>query len=50
MLLRAGFEPAQVALTLDQLPDPIDSDRDGTALIRLGVTLGQLTDRAGGSP
>jgi hypothetical protein len=35
---------------LRELPDPIDPDRDGVALVKLGLTANQLMDRMGGSP
>lgn len=35
---------------LRDLPDPIDRERDGGALFKLGLSADQLMDRMGGSP
>jgi hypothetical protein len=32
------------------LPDPIDFDRDGEALLNRGISLDRLIDAMGGSP
>ena len=50
ILRRAGYSPEQVDDVLRHLPDPIDTERDGDALLKLGVTRGTLLDRLGGSP
>jgi hypothetical protein len=33
-----------------ELPDPVDLERDGPMLARLGITRGLLVDLMGGSP
>ena len=35
---------------LRDLPDPIDPERDGGELVKLGLSADQLMDRMGGSP
>jgi hypothetical protein len=34
----------------DQLPDPVDLDRDQGLLAELGITRGHLVEKMGGSP
>ena len=50
ILRRAGFHQEQIDDVLRDLPDPIDIERDGTALVKHGVSREQLIDRIGGSP
>ena len=50
ILLRAGFHQEQIDEVLRGLPDPIDIERDGGALVKHGVSREQLMDRLGGSP
>ena len=50
ILRRAGYSQEWIENALRQLPDPIDTERDGEALFRLGVSPGTLMDRMGGSP
>ena len=50
MLRRTGYTTEQIRDILGRFPDPIDSERDGEALFRLGISLGELSDRMGGSP
>jgi hypothetical protein len=50
LLRRAGYSDERIEDVLGKLPDPIDSERDAEALFRLGVSLGGLMDRMGGSP
>ena len=50
ILRRAGFHQEQIDDVLRDLPDPIDIERDGDALVKHGVSRGQLMDRIGGSP
>ncbi len=50
ILRKAGYPQERIADVLRQLPDPIDTDRDGEALFKLGVSRGSLIERMGGSP
>jgi hypothetical protein len=50
ILRRAGFHQEQIDDVLGDLPDPIDIERDGDALVKHGVSREQLMDRLGGSP
>ena len=50
ILLRAGFHEERIDGVLRDLPDPIDIERDGGALVKHGVSREQLMDRLGGSP
>jgi hypothetical protein len=50
VLRRAGYSTTQAGSVLRGLPDPIDFERSGEALLRQGISLGRLTDQAGGSP
>jgi hypothetical protein len=50
ILRRAGFHQEQIDEVLRDLPDPIDIERDGGALVKHGVSREQLIDRLGGSP
>jgi hypothetical protein len=50
VLQRAGYGTAQAQTIVRGLPDPINFDRDGEALLSRGVWLDRLTDAVGGSP
>jgi hypothetical protein len=50
MLRRAGYSQEQIQELLRDLPDPIDTERDGDELVKPGITAWQLADRMGGSP
>jgi hypothetical protein len=50
MLRRAGYSSQEIEDLLRNLPDPIDSEREATELLKRGITLANLTDRRGGSP
>jgi hypothetical protein len=50
ILRRAGYPQERIDDVLRQLPDPIDPDRDGEAVFKLGVSRDTLMDRLGGSP
>jgi hypothetical protein len=50
MLRRAGYPQERIDDVLRHLPDPIDTERDGEAVFKLGVSRDTLMDRMGGSP
>jgi hypothetical protein len=50
ILLKNGYSSEQIRDILWRFPDPIDPERDGQALFEMGISLGHLTDRMGGSP
>jgi hypothetical protein len=50
MLRRAGYTQERIEEVLRDIPDPIDTERDGEALFRFGISAGSLMDRMGGSP
>jgi hypothetical protein len=50
MLRKAGYSQAQIEDVLRDIPEPIDSDRDGEAFMKHGITFDLIKDRAGGSP
>jgi hypothetical protein len=50
VLRRAGYLMPQLQSVLRDLPDPIDLDRDGEALFKMGISLDRLADARGGSP
>ena len=50
VLRHAGYSQDRIREMLRDLPDPIDPERDGGALFKLGVSADQLMDRMGGSP
>jgi hypothetical protein len=50
LLRRTGHPQEQIDEMLRQLPDPIDTERDATALVKLGLSASSLVDRMGGSP
>lgn len=50
VLHRAGYSAAQANSVLRDLPDPIDFDRDGQALLSRGISLDRLINAVGGSP
>ncbi|HTW20053.1 MAG TPA: hypothetical protein VME70_07575 [Mycobacteriales bacterium] len=49
ILQRAGMSDV-IAGFEDQLPDPIDTDRDEELLASLGITRARLMERMGHSP
>jgi hypothetical protein len=50
VLHRAGYSDEFITELLDQLPDPIDLERDQQVLARYGLSSERLMDRMGGSP
>jgi hypothetical protein len=50
ILRRAGFPPETIRAVEEELPDPIDLDRDGDALAAHGITHSILEDSFGASP
>jgi hypothetical protein len=50
VLRRAAYSDEFITEVLDQLPDPIDLDRDRQILDRYGLNSERLMDRMGGSP
>jgi hypothetical protein len=50
VLRRAGYPTPHVQSVLRDLADPIDFDRDGEALLSMGISLDRLIDAMGGSP
>jgi hypothetical protein len=50
VLRRAGYSEVFISEVLDQLPDPIDLDRDRATLARYNLSTERLMDRMGGSP
>jgi hypothetical protein len=50
VLRRAGYPTPHVQSVLRDLPDPIDFDRDGEALLNRGISVDRLIDAMGGSP
>jgi hypothetical protein len=50
ILRRAGYSQERIEDVLRDLPDPIDTEREATALAKLGLSPNQLMDRMGGSP
>ena len=50
LLRGAGYSQEWIENALGQLPDPIDTERDGDTLFKLGMSRGTLMDRMGGSP
>jgi hypothetical protein len=50
ILRRAGYSTERIREILGRFPDPIDPERDGEALFRLGISRGILADRMGSSP
>ena len=50
ILERAGIPEPTIKKVLEELPDPIDVDRDGAVLLRYGVTRDELMSRLGASP
>ena len=50
VLRRAGYPQERIDDLLRQLPDPIDTERDAAACFKLGLSVGTLVDRMGGSP
>ena len=50
ILRRAGYSQERIEDVLSDFPDPIDTERDGEALFKLGISADRLMDRMGGSP
>jgi hypothetical protein len=50
VLRRAGYSQERIEELLRDLPDPIDPERDGVALVKRGMSAGELMDRMGASP
>jgi hypothetical protein len=50
IMRRAGYSQEQIDNALGQLPDPIDTERDGNVLVKHGMPPAALMDRMGGSP
>lgn len=50
VLRRAGYSQEQIQEALRDLPDPIDTERDGDEIANRGITKSRLMDRMGGSP
>jgi hypothetical protein len=50
VLRRAGYSEQQIEDVLRDLQDPIDTDRDGDALLKQGISVGTLMNRMSGSP
>ena len=50
VLRHAGYSQDRIREMLRDLPDPIDPERDGVALFKLGLSADELMDRMGGSP
>lgn len=46
----AGYSRPEIEELVRDLPDPIDTQRDGVALMNRGLTMDRLSDRRGGSP
>jgi hypothetical protein len=50
VLRRAGYSQERIQELLRDLPDPIDPERDSVALVKRGMSAGELMDRMGASP
>jgi hypothetical protein len=50
LLRRAGYSLTQAQSLAGDLPDPIDFERDGEALLKRGLSLDGLISARGGSP
>jgi hypothetical protein len=50
VLRRAGYSQERIEEVLHDLPDPLDVERDGDALLKHGLSGESLMDRMGGSP
>jgi hypothetical protein len=50
VLRRAGYSDEFIRDVLQQLPDPLDLQRDAQILERYGLSRELLSDRMGGSP
>jgi hypothetical protein len=50
ILLRAGYSEADIEDVLRDVPDPIDTKRDGELLFKRGISAGRLMEQLGGSP
>jgi hypothetical protein len=49
-LRRAGYSEQRIEDVLRDIPDPIDTERDGELLFKHGLSAGILMDQMGGSP
>jgi hypothetical protein len=50
VLRRMGYSQEQIEDLLRDLADPIDGERDAETLFKLGLSIGALSERMGGSP
>lgn len=50
VLRRVGVSDDRIKTLLDELPDPVDLDREAPLLERHGIDGSRLNDRMGGSP
>lgn len=50
VLRRVGVSDDRIKTLLDELPDPVDLDREAQLLERYGIDRSRLNDRMGGSP
>ncbi|HLI02336.1 MAG TPA: hypothetical protein VKV06_16230 [Acidimicrobiales bacterium] len=50
VLRRVGVPDDRIEEILDQLPDPVDLDKQAPLLARYGIDRSRLNDRMGGSP
>jgi hypothetical protein len=50
ILRRAGYSQKQIEDVLRQFPDPIDTERDGEALFKHGISAERLRYQMGDSP
>jgi hypothetical protein len=50
VLRAAGYSQERIEELLRDLPDPFDLERYGDALVKRGMTAGQLMERRGSSP
>jgi hypothetical protein len=50
VLERADLPPDLIQEVTEELPDPVDFDRDSPVLDRYGLTRARLVDLLGGSP
>jgi len=49
VLRRAGYSEQRIEDVLRDIPDPIDTERDGELLFKRGLSAGILMDQMGGS-
>ena len=50
VLRNLGYSHERIKELLRDLPDPIDTERDGDEIANRGITKSRLMDRMGGSP